>query len=179
LLLEGELRDPMWDSHSLPRRDIFSAADEIVLRQLPRFLLAKKEERFDNTRRALKALCEFLAKHAKSSTATIREAFTTALARQADDAGLSLTTATALHASLLVLDEGSAAPAATSFALWQLGLAWLRCSKEHFNRVDRLQLAVLAVAPSGEREVAEWSTAKKLVPADPSVSLLLRPSGGF
>jgi hypothetical protein len=185
LSLEAESRDPQWDSHMLPRRDIFSQADELVLRHLPRVVLIKAEREYDTCRRAIQAMTQFLAKHAHSSADEVKEAFNTALHRNPDrDAGLRAETAATVHASMLTLavassDSTDAARAACSFALWQLGLCWLRCSQQHFSRVERLELAVLAEVPAGQKEVAEWTTSKKPVPTAAGIGLLLRPSGGF
>lgn len=176
---EAESRDPIWDSHRLPSRDIFGAADEQILRRLPRLHIVKKEPAFDHLRRALKTLCEFLAKHANKTPAQVREEFTALLSRQADDAGFSLDSAAALHSALVTLSDTSAGEASRSQAWWTIGLSYLRTHKEYFPRVGRLLLAQLAVVPSGEREVADWTSKKSLVPAAAEVHLPLRGSGGF
>jgi hypothetical protein len=180
LAIDLELRDPIWSSWTLPTRDIFSPADAAILAGLPQLYLAKKEASFDSSRRALKDLCTWLQRVHEKSATEIRIALTTLVARPSVHDGFGLDAATALHAALLAIAEGSAlGHEARSAAWWQISLAWLRAHPDHHPRVQRLQLAALAVPPTSEKEVSEWLVAKRPIPVDASVGLPVRPSGGF
>ena len=53
LARQAEAQDPVWVSTELGPDDIFSMAEETVLRDLPPVTLAKKEADFEATKRAL------------------------------------------------------------------------------------------------------------------------------
>ena len=160
-------------------RDLFSCADEIVLRRLPKIFLAKKEPQFDQLRRALKGACEFIAKVVSKPDTTLRENFTYLLSRQGDDQGLGTASTAALHQAICTLEDPAAGDLPTTLAWWNVAICWLRCSKEHFRHVDRLLLASLSAPPSSEKEVADWLQSKRPIPTATEVGLPLRPVGGF
>ncbi len=164
----------------LPQRDIFSLADEAVLRGLPRLRLAKKEPNFDTCRRALKEGCTWLATNHTKPGSAIRESISKLLGRTNDTDGLSLEASTALHGALLTLDESDSLTApARAQAWWMVLISWMRVHREHHARVQRLLLAALAVPPTSEKEVSEWLVAKRLVPVEAEIGLPVRTVGGF
>jgi hypothetical protein len=177
LARQAEAQDPVWVSTSVSYEDIFSMAEEHVLRDMPAVILAKKEADFDQTKRALQEAAAWLVRHNSSSAQLIRESFVKQL--EDDKGAMAPATAARFCEALAIIEEPDASRAARLRALWELALCHLRCHKQHFRRVDRIIIGTLSRRPTGPAEVAEWLAGKVKILAAPEVAVPVKAVGGF
>ena len=177
LAKQAEAQDPVWVSTAIPTDDIFSLAEEHVLRDFPAVVLAKKETDFDQTKRALQEAAAWVVRNASTSTDAIRAAFIKHLTD--DKAGLAPVNAAHFSEALTTLDEPDASRAARLRAWWELAMTHLRCHKQHFKRVDRIVIGTLSRRPTGAAEVADWLAGKVPILPAPEVGVPVKASQGF
>ena len=174
---KAEDDEPIFSSHRPSVRDIFGPDEAHVLRDLPEFLLHKKEESVAELKRALQAVARFVIKFEVQTGAMIREHFSREL--RLLDAGLDPSNASALHRSILLFDDTSLPRTVRLAAITDIALHSLRLDRHHHTAIQRLQIALLAPPPQSKEEAAAWQKpAKRNIVAAADVALPFRV-GGF
>jgi hypothetical protein len=172
-----EERDPVWDSHRIAERDIFAAEERAALADLPKFVLSKKESDVSASKRAVQALAAFVVKWQAATAEQIRAHFASDLRK--DDAALLPATALQLDSALAIFGAGDVPRSLRLRALLDVAFVHLRCSKEHFSRVERLLLALVSARPADASEVSAWLKGTTKVVVASGLALPVRAAKGF
>ncbi len=166
----GELQDGVFDTHALPEDDIFSASECRILSDLPRSFLARKEDGFGSTKRALQELASFVLRW-QARPSEIKAAFAAELRRSGNKGDVSPTTNARIADAIAICIEPEVPRALRLRAMTTLGILWLQIHPDHYTRVKRLELARISARPADASEVAAWLAGKAKIVTSPDFAL--------